>query len=996
MDSARWNRIQEIFGQALEMGEEERGSYLKEACGDDSELLAEIQSLLKADSQEHSMLDGVAMDAVGSPDLLTLVGKEVGPYRLVSPIGEGGMGAVYLAERDDGQFEQRVALKLIRPGVHSQVVIKRFREERQILAQLQHPNIARLLDGGMSSDGQPYLVMEYIDGMPLLQYCDSQKVGINDRLNLFRDVCSAIQYAHKRLIIHRDLKPGNILVTRDGSVKLLDFGIARVIGDDIAGPSLTQTGMRLMTPEYASPEQVRGEVVGTATDIYSMGVLLYELLTGVRPLTFNSRSPVEVEKVVTGHEPTRPSLAVQNTTQMESSTEILEVRKTNRRQLHNLLKGDLDTICLMALRKEPERRYSSIEQFSEDIRRYLTGLPVIAQKDTLGYRAGKYLRRNKAILAGAFATLTLLAMLITFYTIRLTEERDRARTEATKAEQISAFLSSLFEVADPQNSRGENITARELLEEGAGRIENELADQPEVQARMMTIIGEVYTGLGLYKKADTLLQRSIQKQRKFPSSSRLELMNTLKTAGMSRRASGVTTNADTLFKEALKIGREEVGEDDPRFAEVQMNYGGLLLDMGEVAKAEPIMLSGIEVLRKHGEEQPNELAEGLHQLGKLYYDLAKYDLSEKTYRESLKIREATKGKTHLNYTRTLTQLAFLLQDLGRFDEAETMFREAIVLDSTIYNGKHPNLTSDYFYLAALLHNRGKHKESEPIYRKVIELDREQYGDEHPYLALSMNDLAGVLVDLGKFSEAEDLYKQSMAMQIKLQGAEHPEVATTKSNFGNLLSRTGRVKEAEPYYKEALRIRRKIYGDSHPTVAVSVFAYGGVLRALGELDESERYLREALVMRRKFRKEPHRDIALNLSGIALTLRLKGELDEAEKLMRQAHKMNQDVLGEHDMRIGRTGRQLAKILQLQKKYEDSESHFKQALELFRRELPDNHDLIASTALQYGELLLELDRKQEAATLFKESLKIYESGNLSHEKAKGRLKVLIAKTE
>ncbi|MGH1365566.1 MAG: tetratricopeptide repeat protein [Calditrichia bacterium] len=994
MDSTRWNQIQEVFGKALDLTEQEREAFLKEACADDADLFSEVQSLLSADSSGHSMLDGVAMDTVGSPDLVMLVGREIGPYRLTAPIGEGGMGAVYLAERDDGQFEQRVALKLIRPGVHSKAVLRRFQEERQILAQLQHPNIARLLDGGMTSDGQPYLVMEYIDGMPLLQYCDSQKLGIKERLAIFRDVCSALQYAHKRLVIHRDLKPGNILITREGEAKLLDFGIARVIGEDLDGMALTQTGMRLMTPEYASPEQVRGEVVGTSTDIYSMGVLLYEMLTGVRPLIFNSRSPLDIEKVVTGEMPTRPSLAVQQTTQLVAPTDFLAMRKTNLRQLKNTLKGDLDTICLMALRKEPERRYSSIEQFSEDIRRYLAGLPVIAQSDTFGYRVGKFLKRNSYAMVALTATICLIGLLITFYTIRLTEERDRARTEANKAEQISVFLSSLFEVADPQNSRGETITARELLEEGAQRIEGELADQPEVQSRMMTIIGEVYTGLGLYDKADTLLERSLRKQRSFPNSSRLEMMNTLVTAGMSRRASGITANADTLFKEALAIAEREVGKSDPQYAEIQLKYGGLLLDKGEIAKAEPLMLEGIKVLRKHAVEQPNELAEGLHQLGKLYHDLANYDKSEEIYRESLKIREEIFGKTHLSYTRSLTELAFLMQDVGRFDEAETMFRSAIELDSTIYNGKHPNLTSDYFYLGALLHNRGKHKEAEPIYRKVIALDHEQYGDEHPYLALSMNDLAGVLVDLDNYAEAESLYSKSLAMQIKLQGPDHPEVATTKSNFGNLMSRTYRYAEAERFYKDALRIRKKLYGDSHPVVAVSVFSYGNILRTLGQLEDSEKFLRDALEMRREFRKEPHRDIALNLGAIAGTLIEMDRLEEAEELTLKAHAMNKEVLGEHDLRIGNTGKQLARIMWRQKRYKEAEKLYGEALTLFRRELASDHKLIASTTMQLGEMLVELGRAAEAKPLLQEAKAIYDADTSPYNKNKARIREILAR--
>ena len=440
----RWQQADAVFSEALDLPPEKRAAFLDEACAGDADLRREVERLFEADAQAGLFLEtpsdwfdaprlpGPGVAAEGDRARRAVLGQQVGPYRLLDEIGHGGMGTVYLAERADGQFEQQVALKLVRSGVATDEALRRFRLERQILAGLHHPHVARLLDGGVTEDGTPYFVMEYVAGIPIDRYCDEHRLSIAERLRLFCTVCAAVQYAHQNLVVHRDLKPSNILVTDDGQVKLLDFGIARLLDPEARtlSPALTQTGLRLMTPEYASPEQVRGEPVGTASDGYQLGVLLYELLTGHRPYRLPGRLLHHIERIVCEEMPTRPSTAVVQIEEVEVSgdggtqsitpEQVSRARSTSIERLRRRLAGDLDNIVLMALRKEPARRYASVGNLEADIQRHLTGLPVRARPDTLVYRATKFVRRNWI---GVAATLLVMLSLVAGLTVALWQAR---------------------------------------------------------------------------------------------------------------------------------------------------------------------------------------------------------------------------------------------------------------------------------------------------------------------------------------------------------------------------------------------------------------------------------------------------------------------------------------------------------------------------------------------------------------------------------------------
>ena len=480
-------------------------------------------------------------------------GEIIGAYRVLSTLGAGGMGEVFLAERADSQFEQKVAIKIVHAGMFGRGVHSRLKMERQILAQLDHPNIAHLLDGGALPDGSAYIVMEYVDGVAIDAYCDSNHLDVTARLKLFQTVCSAVHYAHQNLIVHRDLKPSNILVTAAGIPKLLDFGIAKLLDERQAGShtlAVTHADIRVMTPDHASPEQVRGQLITTSSDVYVLGVLLYKLLSGAGPFFISSMRLAEIERAICEKDPPLASQAVRIQDSDEARS-IAEARATTPKRLRRALAGDLDNVVCMAMRKEPERRYGSAQQLAGDIQRHLDGLPVMARRDTVSYRTAKFVRRNWLPVTAAASALFLMVAFATttyFQSLRIAAERDRvaqqrevAERERVRAEEISTFLVNLFKLSDPEESRGNQVTARELLDSSAKRLEAGLQNQPATKAALMATVGEVYDSLGQYKDAVPILNESLALQ---PASHEKSRVNTLLELARAREGAGDLSSAE--------------------------------------------------------------------------------------------------------------------------------------------------------------------------------------------------------------------------------------------------------------------------------------------------------------------------------------------------------------------------------------------------------------------------------------------------------------------
>ncbi|NNF59162.1 MAG: serine/threonine protein kinase, partial [Rhodothermaceae bacterium] len=747
MTKERWTQVQALFESALERAPAEQTAFLRDACGDDTALYREVRSLLQV--EVHSLLDGGALNALNLSAMLSAEGEQVGPYRIEREIGMGGMGTVYRAERHDGQFEQTVALKLIKRGMDSEAVVQRFQAERQLLARLEHPHIARLLDGGLHADGRPYFCMEYVEGEPITAYCDARALPVEARLRLFEDVCAAVRYAHQNLVVHRDLKPSNILVTTEGTVKLLDFGIAKLLDDEADG-LLTRTGERVLTPAYAAPEQVRGAPVTTATDVYALGVVLYELLTGRRPHTSDTADRAEVEQAILTTEVERPSTAIGRTHTTETGAGrktlapegVAHVRDTTPERLKRQLRGDLDTIVLKALRKEPERRYASAEGLLNDLRALRANQPIAARPDTVGYRLRKYVQRHRLGVLTTAGMVLLITTLVGFYTARLTAERDRARTEANKAAEVSAFLESLFTRSDPAESRGAEITARDLLAEGSTRIENELADQPAVQAQMYGTIGRVYRALGLHDQAEASLERSLVLHRA-TGADPLTLARVEAALGALHVDQGHFETADSLIQRALATQR--AGPDGPReeMAQTLAAWAGLLQERGDYTAAEAPLQEALAMQRLLHAGNHETTATLLNSLGQTYYDLGQYDDAEQAYAEALAMRRRLHGALHPGVTESLRQFATLQRQQRRYDEAERLIREAIALDSQLVGLEHPNMGENFYEYASLLNDTGRFDEATTMFERTMAVDQATLGPDHPYVALALGELGSV-------------------------------------------------------------------------------------------------------------------------------------------------------------------------------------------------------------------------------------------------------------
>ncbi len=728
LSPARWPHVEALLDRALDLPPEERTAFLERTRAANPDLLREVREVLRAGDRARALLEDSGLLLRWNEEAVpfaeesdesdeNLAGTAVGRYRLLEEIGRGGMGTVYRAERADGAFEQTAALKLVRRGMDSDAVLRRFHHERQVLAALDHPNVARLLDGGRSEEGRPYFVMELVEGEPITAYCDRRRLGVEARLRLFLQVCEAVAFAHRNLVVHRDLKPSNVLVTDDErgrpQAKLLDFGIAKLLSaDTVPGATLTQPGHLLLTPQYAAPEQIRGEAVTTATDVYALGVLLYELLTGQPPYRLGSSSPAELERVIGGVEPPRPSAAV-------APGEEAEARGVSAERLKKRLAGDLDQVCLKALRKEPERRYASAEALGEDVERHLAGLPVTARPDTVGYRARTFVRRHRAPVVATAAVVVVFLALVGFYTVRLAAERDRAQQEAATAEQVTALLAGIFRGSDPSNTaKGErsglDVTAQELLDRGARRIE-ELEGEPLVQAELTNVIGRVYRELGLYEEAQTFLERALAMRRRLLGENHPDVATSMNGLAIVLFDRGAYDEAEQLYRETLAMRRRLLGENHPDVAISMSN-----------------------------------LAVHLHDTGR--YDA--YDEAESLLREALATQRQLLGEDHPDVATALNDLAFLLKARGAYEEAEPLLREALAMAIRLRGQEHFYVAISLVNLGRLLIDTGRVEEAEPLLRQALDTYIRVLGKQDIRTIRGQVTFGTVLTALGRYDEAE--------------------------------------------------------------------------------------------------------------------------------------------------------------------------------------------------------------------------------------------------
>jgi serine/threonine-protein kinase len=829
LDTARWSRVREIFDAAIGLAPDQRAAYLAETCGDDTALLEEVRGLIAADERAadrlgHAVRDAAAVALESSESAqLPMEGRRVGPWRLVRELGHGGMGAVYLAERVDGAFTQQVALKLIRRGFDSGTLHDRFHAERRILARLQHPSIARLVDGGVTPDGQPWYAMELVEGDPIDRYCAAQKLDIDARLKLFAEVCRAVMYAHSCLVVHRDLKPDHVLVTQRGEVRLLDFGIAKLLDDSDDGAEQTRTGMRLMTPGYASPEQVRGERVGTTSDIYSLGVILYELLTGERPYDLQGKSIVEVERIVSQTQPERPSTRVSDTG-----------------KLRRALRGDLDVICLKALRKEPERRYGSVEALLEDITRHLDGRPVLARPDTVGYRFRKFVQRNRIGVAVASVAAVLLVSTTVVYLRSLATERDLARSEAAKAEEVSAFLQRLFEVADPTENRGATITARELLDAGAQRVEEELASQPEVQAVMMRLIGNVYASIGLTKKAQPLLEGALARHRALYGPRHEETILSMIALATETQDLGDLVNSEGLYREALAMATELYGTPHELVSETTRHLAFWEESNGNEAEAERLFKDALAQDRQLFPPDHERVVDAVVRLAGLQRRVGNRKEAEPLLREGLAAQRRIRGDTHPDVASTMRNLASLLRDEKQYAEAESLYVGAIAILRAVYGEENPELPVVMNSYALMLGDKGEAERATVLQEEIVAMMTKVYGGPHPNLAAALHNLAANYRTAKRWADSEATYRRAAAMLQQVHPAGHPNIARPWQGLGNVYRDQKRWADAQRMFERALTIRQRALPKGHRLILESMHSLELTAEDRGDLAAAARW------------------------------------------------------------------------------------------------------------------------------------------------------------
>jgi serine/threonine-protein kinase len=850
----------EILADALELPPEKRDAFLQRACAGDKTLLAEVNSLLEAYARADGLLPSdwllKAVPGLSGGDLLAPVspekevGRRIGAYRLSRVLGSGGMGAVYLAERSDAKFVKQVAIKLVRPGLWAEEVLQRFVTERQLLANLEHHNIARLLDGGATDDGLPYIVMEYVVGIPIDQHADARRLPVPERLRLFLQVCEAVAFAHRSLVVHRDIKPGNILVDGQGTPKLLDFGIAKILVAGGAGPTapMTRTGLRFLTPEYASPEQVRGEPVTTATDVYSLGVLLYELLTGRRPYRIASRSPAELERTICQTEPDRPSLAVmdgrgarEREAGSPDSEALARARGTQPDRLSRLIAGDLDNIVLMALRKEPDRRYPSIEKFAEDVRRHLEGQPVAARKDTWRYRTAKFARRNKVAVGAAasiFVLVCAFAAVMAVQAERLARERDRARREAESARRVSQFLTDLFKVPQPEQSRGNAVTAREILEAGTRKIQEGLEDEPAVRAELLRTMGNTYRSLGLYEPACSLLVEAVEMQTKLygPDDSE-HLSYALMDQAAAYRAIGRLDESRALCERALRIRAAAQRPDHLDMALLHNNYGSVLFDLGDYEAARKEFETAVAIWDTALGPGHEETVGALRSLAHIVLQDRDFEGAERYAQRGLEISEARYGSDHPETISGLSTLGVVYGTWGRNEDAVPVLERALPISERVFGSEHGETARIINTLAGAHLELGHRPEARDLFLRALAIRRSTMGPRHHTVANTLYHLAAVEGDLGETDSALAHFAETTSILEETVGPEHPNLPFNLIQHGKLLVKMGRQAEAEPLYARADRIWEKHFGPNHPRIVL-------ILRAEGELEWSRRRLQEA--------------------------------------------------------------------------------------------------------------------------------------------------------
>jgi tetratricopeptide (TPR) repeat protein len=788
MDPKTWERIQEIFHRAADLPGPDRLAFVQAETADAPELMDEVMALLAEDGLGDTPLDRslpTLAEEVLATEPRSLDTVRFGPYRIIRVLGEGGMGVVYLGRRDD--LGSEVAIKVLRDAWLSPSRRERFLAEQRLLAQLNHPAIAQLHDAGTLEDGTPWFVMELVHGVPIAEYCQTKHADLGERLRLYRLVAEAVAHAHRHAIVHRDLKPSNILVTPEGRVKLLDFGIAKQLEtlDDPA--QATRTGLRLMTPAYAAPEQFRGTGIGVHTDVYSLGVVLYELLAGRLPFDLAGKTLLEAETQVL-ETPPKPSLvawlkALPGDTRASASAW-----------------ADLDVLCLTAMHREAERRYRTVDALIRDLDHFTAGEPLDARPDSFGYRLSKFVSRNRRGVAAGVATLVTVAALVTFYTWRLRAARDAALAETARAERIQSFTMRLFQGGDDAVGPADSMRVITLLDRGVKEARS-LGQDPRAQSELYLTLGSIFEQLGQFARADTLLTAAAAVQRSYLDDANVDLAPTLLATALLR-------TREAKYPEALELAKQARG----------------------LVRSLP---------------RSNSLVGRAHAtVGRVLYEQGEYDSALVALDSAVMLLDRGDSVT-TEFTEVLSELANTHFYAGHYATSDSLNRRVLALSRRLYGDRHPHVGDDLINLGAIQFEQGKYPEAERYYREALDIFRGWYGNENPETGSALTMLARAQVNQQRYDDAAIHVTEALAIYRKAYGRRHPRVASAQNELGRIAQRQGRLDDAERAYRDMAAIYREIYDDKHYLIGVAFANLAGVYHDRRDYAQAVTLFRESL-------------------------------------------------------------------------------------------------------------------------------------------------------
>jgi serine/threonine-protein kinase len=821
LDRARWARVQSLFHEAADRPAGERRAWLEAACPGDPALVAEVLGLLEEDARA-SLLDRplaeVARELLHHDTATSLPTERFGPYRIREMLGEGGMGVVYLAERED--LGSRAAIKILRDAWLSPARRERFASEQRTLAQLNHPAIAQLHDADTLADGTPWFVMEYVEGVPLTTYCRTHHTSIQGRLRLFRSVCEAVQHAHRHAVIHRDLKPSNILVKNDGTVKLLDFGIAKQLESLEAPVEQTQTGLRLMTPAYAAPEQITAGRIGTHTDIYSLGVVLYELLTERLPYDLTGRSAMEIESLITQQIPERPSVAAR----AAGGSSDPAVRA---RTISPAAWADLDVLCLTAMHKDPQRRYRTVDALIGDIDRYLAGEPLEARPDTVGYRLGKFVRRNRAPVFMAATVAAGVIGLVVFYTVRLTRARNAAVAEAARTQRIQRFTMSLFQGGEREVGPADSLRVVSLVDRGVQEARG-LDGEPIVQAELYHTLGSIYQQLGNLARADTLLQAALDRRRSLFRPGSPEVTGSEVALGMLRVEQARYEEAEAIVRTALEGSRRALEPGHPALAEATLALGQVLQARGSYDEAIRVGEEAVRLYTPPGDSVTAELAASLAVLAGDHFYAGHYETADSLNQRILGIYSRLYGERHPQVASVLINLGASQFDRGNYAEAERYDRQGLAVYESFFGSGHPETAYAMTMLGRALIFQNKFADGDLLLRKALEIRERVFGPDHPVVASTLNELGSVAFQQDRLDEAEAAWGRMAEIYKKAYDNKHYLIGIALSNLASVYVKREQYVRAESLYREVLERYKGVLADDHVNVGITRIKLGRAL------------------------------------------------------------------------------------------------------------------------------------------------------------------------